>query len=345
MPVLSETSNAKARLQGLLADPAMSFLSPALTPAVHNRLEALPWFEGKTIRIRGIRALRHKPGRRCLIEYDIEIESTSMTIMGKVRAKGLGDTFEVHRLLWSSGFNEDSPDLISVPEPIGVIPEFHMSLQRKVDGITGGKLLLEGRDTNLASRIAEAINKLHISGVPASRRHTIDDELGILKQRFFLLSGIRPDLALRLNRLLDDCRKLAKALPESNRRKIHRDFYQDQILVKGSRIYLLDFDLFAKGDPALDAGNFIGHLTELSLRNYDDCRKLKELEDAFETRFLEVSGVSPKTVEGYALLTLARHISLCSKIPERSCLTEQLLDLCEIRFGTFLNHQTQIGSG
>src|SRR3712207_9378755 len=82
------------------------------------------------INLCAIRVIRHKPGRRCLIEYDIEIENADapsqvITLIGKVRAKGTDiNSYQLQQSLWNAGFSTNSEDGISVPEPIGVIPKF-----------------------------------------------------------------------------------------------------------------------------------------------------------------------------------------------------------------------------
>jgi aminoglycoside phosphotransferase (APT) family kinase protein len=117
-------------------------------------------------------------------------------------------------------------------------------------------------------------------------------------------------------------------------RPVHRDFYPDQVLLSGSRVYLLDFDLFCQGDPALDVGNFCGHLTEESLRTAGRADALAVCERALEERYSELTGAPARTqVQIYSTLTLARHIYLSTQFPDRWHLTEQLLDLCEARLG------------
>ena len=53
-------------------------------------------------------------------------------------------------------------------------------------------------------------------------------------------------------------------------------------IVGDGRLYLLDFDLYCLGDPALDAGNFIAHVTEQSLRELGDATALAPVEEAKE---------------------------------------------------------------
>ncbi len=99
---------------------------------------------------------------------------------------------------------------------------------------------------------------------------------------------------------------------------------------QGERPYL-----YCLGDPALDIGNFIGHMSEQSLRQLGNPRALAGQERALEERFLQLSGESaPKAfgaIQCYTTLTLARHIYLSTQFPERQNFTEALLELCELR--------------
>jgi thiamine kinase-like enzyme len=67
---------------------------------------------------------------------------------------------------------------------------------------------------------------------------------------------------------------------------IHRDFYPDQILVDRDRLWLVDLDLCCQGDPALDIGNFIAHITEQSLRQTGDPSAMEQ-EAALREAFIQ----------------------------------------------------------
>jgi thiamine kinase-like enzyme len=111
---------------------------------------------------------------------------------------------------------------------------------------------------------------------------------------------------------------------------IHRDFYPDQVLVGGEHLYLLDFDLYCEGDPALDIGNFVGHMREYGLRTTGSPDAFKEHEQAMVERFVQLSSEATRQrIEVYSLLTLARHVYLSTQFPERQSHTESLLGLCE----------------
>ena len=329
---------------GVAGDPEMPSLAAALDPIeaqrrLGHRLRRLTGEHG-TVHLMAIRVTRYKPGRRCVIEYDVEIQEPdappeAVTLLGKVRRLRSGKSgYRLLDVLRNAGFGDDSRDGISVPEPVGVVPEFRMWLQRKVLGRAASDLLAGPEGVELVRRIAEAAHKLHQAGVPAKRRHTMNDELRILHERLPLVAREEPRWAGRIERLLRACDRLG-ATPEPAYRRVHRDFYADQVIVDGGRLYLIDFDLYCEGDPALDIGNFLGHITEQGLRTFGDPGALVDQERAMEERFVELSGEATRAaVRAYATLTLVRHIHLSTLFEERRPFTESLLELCEDRLGS-----------
>jgi hypothetical protein len=329
---------------GVANDRAMPSLADALDPAeaerqLQRRLPRLTGEEG-SLRLEAIRVGRYRVGRRCLIEYDVSVErpdapSERATLIGKVRTHRYGKSgFRLLDALWDAGFQARSDDGLSVPEPLGTVSRFRMWIQRKVPGVAATELLADEGGEQLGSRIAEAAHKLHRAGVPAERRHTMADELGILDERLSRLAAAEPGLAGRIDRLLDACRRLGRATPGAAPCGIHRDFYADQVIVHGSRLFLVDFDLYCEGDPALDIGNFLGHVTEQSLRTLGDPAALATVEAAIAERFVELAGARVRgAVRAYASLTLARHVQLSTLYPDRRPYTAALLELCEERLG------------
>lgn len=320
---------------GVITDARMPLLSRALDPAaVESALRRLAGWEGATVR--AIRAVRYKPGRRCLIEYDVALPSGALvTLVGKARSRGADrETFEVVRALRRRGFDEHSADGISVPEPIAVVPELGLWLQRKVGGVPATERVGGPDGVALARRLAEAAHKLHAAGVPTRREHKMADELRILHERLGAVTAQRPDWAQRLARVRAACDRLGATIGPRPSYGIHRDFYPDHALCDGARLYLLDFDLYSQGDPALDIGNCIGHLTEQAVRTQRDPRALADVEAALEARFSELTGEAARpAVRAYALLTLARHVYVSTQHVERQPFTTRLLELCEERLG------------
>jgi hypothetical protein len=332
---------------GAAEDPEMPSLALAVDPTeVEQRFRRLRRLLGEhgSVRLRAIRVTRYKPGRRCVIEYDVDVERPGVapevvTLIGKVRARRYGKSgYRLLDALWDAGFAADSPDGISVPEPIGTVGKLRMWLQRKVPGCAATDFLTGPRGAALARQIVEAAHKLHQARVPAEQRHTMADELRILHVCLPTVGRREPRWAPRIECLLDACDRLGAATPEPVLCGIHRDFYPDQVIVNGRRIYLIDFDLYCEGDPGLDIGNFLGHITEQSLRTLGDPGALVDLEREMEERFVELVGEATRAaVRAYATLTLARHVYLSTLFPKRRPFTGSLLDLCEERLGACMS--------
>jgi aminoglycoside phosphotransferase (APT) family kinase protein len=285
--------------------------------------------------VRGIRVLRIKPGRRCLIRYDLAAadgRGEPVAVLGKVRARGADlATYRLVRRLSKRGFDPDSEDGVSVPRPFGALPELGMWVQARVGGTPATGLMKGSAGPALGARLADALHKLHRAPVSSGRTHTAADELAILCDRLQRAARERPMWAARLERLAEACAGAAAGLERREAALIHRDFYADQVMVDGDRLYLLDLDLCAAGDPALDVGNFVGHLVEQALREHGDPRALDQVAIALVDRFLTYADRTAADVEVYTTLTLARHVWLSTQFPGRHGTTAALLDLCERR--------------
>lgn len=329
-------------------DAKMPFIARALDPedvrmSFDRHLDGL-FGRGAEVRLCTVEVVRYKPASRCLIAYELEVQhpskpSEKQILLGKARAAGLNKTsHDVQLALWRGDFGARSRDGISVPEVVGAIPEFHMWLQRRVPGVVATELLAGSDGVALTTRIAEALYKLHQAAIATTRRHTFVDELRILRERLDRVVIERPHWTDRIERVYEACQRLATTIPEPVLLGIHRDFYPDQVIIDGSSLYLLDFDLYCAGDPALDLGNFIGHLTEHSLRLMGDPCALRDREEAFARRYRELAAtVEAIAIRSYSTLTLVRHIYLSTQFPQRRPFTERILELCEKRLVQHLN--------
>lgn len=282
-----------------------------------------------------VRVVRHKPGRRALIEYDLRSSDGNVqeTVLGKVRAKGVDErTFRLVDALWRHGFDEGSADGISVPQPLAMIADARMWLQRRVP-VPSPQRVAHLDDLPPPDRVAEVMTKLHKTRVTPTRRHTTDDELAILRERFALLRVKRPKLEARVDALERGCGALLGSLPPPIPCGIHRDFHPGQLLIHRDRIYVIDLDLFAEGDPALDVGNFLAHVAELSLRTEGDPTRAAAYERALIDRYLSLNPhVCAASVAIYRMVSLARLVQISTTFADRRATTQPLLEYCETLF-------------
>lgn len=333
---LSQTINYQISDRfNIIQDPQMPFLKDALNPhhvdSVFRRL--LPWLN-HSHELAEIRVIRYKPQRRCLIEYHFQGEQP-LIIIGKVRAKGTDTkSYFLQKELWHNGFDDRSTDQISVPEPLGIIPQWQMWLQRKVSGEVATPLMATAQGIEIAKKVAHVTSKLHQLRICPERHHTMSHELAILHQKLPEVIRFYPHWQNRIQSLLVKCDRLGANTPQNELCGIHRDFYPEQIIVDGDRLYLLDLDLYCQGDPALDIGNFIAHISEYSLRALGHLDALYNREFALVEEFIKLRG--DRYLQGiiaYINLTLVRHIYLSTQFSERQRYTEVLLNLCEQRLG------------
>lgn len=284
-----------------------------------------------------IKVIRYKPEKRCLIEFTFDGKNP-LVLIGKIRAKGTDfKSYNLQKQLWENGFNDDCYDKISVPETIGVIPQWQMWLQKKVLGEVLRDLFTPNIDLDIVKKIAQVAHKLHSANMPTFRSHFITDELVILHQKLPLILKDFPEWESRVAYILNKCDKLGQLIEEDNSLcGIHRDFYFDQIIVNKDHFYLLDLDLYCLGHPALDIGNFIGHITEYSLRKYGDIDFLQNQEKILEDEFIKLVGEEKRqALRIFSILTLVRHIYLSTQFPERQSFTADLLNYCHTYLSNF----------
>ena len=289
-------------------------------------------------RLRGIRLLRLKPGRRALIACDLD---RGETVLGKLRYKGLDrQGFEIQRALArqraaldaSTTAGPERPDAARIPAVLGSVPSVGLWFQCWLPGTPATNLLRPDADPLIGRRIGAALADLHASPVPTRRCWTVDDELAVLGARLARAGQQRPDLAPRIDTVLAACAVLAADLPPTAPTGIHRDFHPGQVLIDGERLVFVDFDLYALGDPALDVGNWLAHLIELGLRHHGGPAALTPLIDGFVDGYRGHGPTLPDAaVTGWTTLSLARHIALSLGYADRHATTDTLLTLCEQR--------------
>ena len=315
------------------ADPAMPFIALALDAGyMQARLSEVL---GERTRICAIRVTRWKPARRCLIEYDVSLgrtPSSLLTWIGKVRARSFDEvTYTLtSRLGAALTAAADSP--VAVPATRGAVPECHMWLQDKVAGESGWSATSGLGGPDAARRIGGALARLQRALPLHSRTHSMADELAILGAGLNHVRLAHPVLARRVDAVQRACERAAATVSKAPALGIHRDFYHDQVLVDARRVWMLDLDLSAQGDPALDVGNFVAHLTEQSLRLHGDGAARAAAETAFVEGFHAEGGAATAHAIGmFKTLSLARLVYISTILEARRSFTPALLKLCEQR--------------
>lgn len=309
-------------------DPAMPALDDARDPVVMAPLlrELLPC----DIHALRVDLLRHKPGRRALLRYRIDTGDGSLRLLGKLRAKGPDRRMPaLHAALRARGLDGLAPDDTGVPAARGSIAAPALWLQDEVSGRRLTDLLRPGADTAPAARTGAALARLHMVDVPAGRNWTMADELDVLSRALTAAREALPQQAARIDTIACAAADLVRILRPTAKTGIHRDFYPDQVLIDGERTWLLDLDLYASGDPAIDVANFLAHLDEHGLRHHGDADALGTQGAAFIAGYNTVlPGIDHSRLTTLRFISLARHINLSRVIVGRGHTTPALIDHC-----------------
>lgn len=122
------------------SDPDFPFLHQlldvkAMSSVIQDAL-SLHHPELKTKRLRKITPLRHKVGKRILLEFVFSADSQQeYCVIGKARAKGLDRrTWRANCRLQELGFATGCADKIEIPKPLGYLASHHIWMQSKVNG-------------------------------------------------------------------------------------------------------------------------------------------------------------------------------------------------------------------
>lgn len=325
-------SRVIARVAAILGaeetDPAMPALDDARDPAGMAPLlqDLLPG----DIRALKIDLLRHKPGRRALLRYRIDTGDGTLNLLGKLRAKGADTrTPALHAALRAGGLDGCAPCRVGVPAARGSIAAPALWLQDEVPGGVLTDLLRPGGDTAPAARTGTALARLHATEVPAGRNWTMADELDVLTRALTAVRTALPQQAARIDTIARAAADLMRRAGPFRPTGIHRDFYPDQVLIDGETVWLLDLDLYASGDPAIDVANFLAHLDEHGLRHHGDANALGGHAAAFIAGYDTVlPGIVHRRLAMLRFVSLARHINLSRVIPGRGHTTLGLIDHC-----------------
>lgn len=294
---------------------------PALADALHAPTVA-PLLEQSGFRLVGVpRLFRHKPGRRAMVRYDAEPKP----LLGKMRRKGLdGRTIRLQRQLRAAGFDGSPPLCVEVPDVVMTSPELGLWA---MPALAGDMLDPRQHDDGAFFANGKALAHLHSASVDCDRVWTMQDEADVLARALSEVEAMRPDLGRDLLEIREKARRMIEDCPLSEEALLHRDFYPDQVLVQPKGIVLLDLDLVAMGEPAIDLGNFLAHLQELSLRIHSELDAYSGQGEAFLGGYASVRPLPLEPmIEHMREISLWRHLAICQRFTQRQGYFEKLLN-------------------
>jgi hypothetical protein len=123
-----------------------------------------------------------------------------------------------------------------------------------------------------------------------------------------LVTRLLPAEGCAAGRLAEAVIGCAEASEAPDEWVVHGDLYENQVLVDGDRLTLIDLDDVGPGDPLLDAANFSAHLLLLATCGAPAAALIGRYRDEFRAASARVFDVAPADLawrEAYCLLRLA----------------------------------------
>ena len=278
---------------------------------------------------------RYKPGSRCTVLYELELEPGSSGPRAVVAKTYRGDkgrnAYEGMRALWLAEVN--SRGNVRLAEPLAYLPDLRVLVQAVVPEETTLKDRLrqlavdDGGSVPVAlgadvAKAAIGLADVHGSGVVHGETVTWKDELADVGELLDRLRPSLPDAVDAITPLLDALEKEESQTGPEPSVPTHRSFRPAQVLISGEEISFIDFDGLCMAEAALDVAMFRAALRDAGTRGTDksaafgpgDLERglgmLDALSDTFLSAYVDRANVSPARVvlwESLDLLTSTLH--------------------------------------
>lgn len=279
------------------------------------------------LHIRSMECVRHKPGRRAILRWEVEVEGKPNAFYAKTFASQRAP--KVYEIATAIAEAQAFGDQVRVPKSVALFPDIRTIVQSAVLGEPITDILFEP-STAVVARIADALGSFHASAIDLGRQHTLERELSPLPERIQQLGNVENGLRDRASALLDLLRSGKPEQFEWRNQPIHRDFYHDQILWDGQHLAILDLDDAAMGEPAVDIANFVAHLMLLGSQRSSSVFRLQHQIDAFLERYRSVGpDCDPALIDWLVASTAIRLAGIHGNRDHGRVIATQLLDVAE----------------
>ena len=266
---------------------------------------------GENVEVRnvGIEVIRRR-NQRCVIRYIVEAVDPATQwrhdwrVIGKVYKANRGErVYEAMQELWEKGFSREAKDHVSIPEPLDFSSSLCMLFQEEVPGLPVKTWLKKSPEPIYLRQFARTLSKLHRCPLIPDKPFRMKDHLTRCHPTHQFLSLACPELAPKVDYIVDSAYKIEAGFDEKNFTAVHGDFHMGQVHLEDGKAWMIDFDALSYGDPASDLGNILVFLRGKS----KTIPHVNQLIDAFlEEYFLEMDREIARRIPLYEGLTHLR---------------------------------------
>lgn len=156
---------------------------------------------------------------------------------------------------------KDGP--LAAPRPLFYDPAARMLVQEAVPGTPYQDLLKRPSYQHYLREAGRALARLHRLPVAPDKpgKHLADHMNELMRPHPFVLAKAVHELRPRVEALAAALLRIEAGWSDLQAPAwVHRDFHIGQLFYGQRRVWVIDWDLAAHGDPALDVGNFLQNL-------------------------------------------------------------------------------------
>ena len=247
-------------IASVLSDPALAAAREAFKEV--EVVDALaPFFPGEKLRRVNVRVLRHRKGRRALIAYTLYFgrprggAKRTVLLAKAYRGERASHVFDVLGQAHAAALASTSR--FRTPAPIALLEDWGVVVFEKMDGFP---VTTKSRTSDFACT-GSAIAAFHAAQMHFEEFRKPEDELGDAATWIHEASKVSAKLPAAGEFVLRHLQRAVSSLESEQTRPLHRDFYPAQVLVGHGAPAFIDLDDAAMGGAAMDAGNFLAHLS------------------------------------------------------------------------------------
>lgn len=217
---------------------------------------------GETVTTWQSRLLDVPSGERIVVEcvLDDADATAQRAYVSKCYSDDTGErTFSVMRAIEAGLHASPRPTLLGAPAALHYDGSRRCLVQQRVDGVRLRELV-EHEDAARHFRAAgRALGELHGLPLAAGPQKKFEDHLReLVRPHPVDLAAALPQHGSRILALMAEMEGLEQCWRDHVvDAPLHRDFHLRQLFCGKDRVWLIDWDLFAWGDPMLDVGNFM----------------------------------------------------------------------------------------
>jgi aminoglycoside phosphotransferase (APT) family kinase protein len=213
----------------------------------------LKWREQQQERLVADCALRHPQAQR-----------SRQRVIAKWYADGTGDaTFALMQTL----AGKMDGGLLATPRALFYDPTAHLLVQQVAPGVAYKDLMERRSYSHYLRQAGRALARLHrlpgLPGLPGRGKRLEEQMADLMRPHPRQLAQRVPELSQRVDALAAAMLQAEAAWPaDTTVAWLHRDFHLGQLFYGRGQVWVIDWDLAAHGDPALDVGNFLRYLDQ-----------------------------------------------------------------------------------